>query len=237
MFKGDAPSVEPPRTAAYHGCMHPLAAAMSDAWQIIAPRFAAYELVVPGAPSFRCLTRDCTEHCCNRYTVNLSERDLARLTRLSGVSPPDFLECEDGKPIILPLAQPYVLARAEGTCVFLQSDLTCGQYEGRPNACRLYPHFVLFVDPASGRPVYGDVSAIEESFARWLRGERGALVPVLTRHLACPGFRGPPLPEDEWREILLSTARIQYAPDSSYDWPMPGATAGVTIASEARFPS
>lgn len=217
--------------------MHPLAAAMSDAWQIIAPRFAAYELVIPGAPSFRCLMSDCAEHCCNRYTVNLSERDLERLTRLSGLSPRDFLECEDGQPIALPLAQPWVLARAEATCVFLKSDLACGQYEGRPNACRLYPHFVLFVDPSSGRPVYGDVSAIEESFARWLGGEPGTLVPVLTRHLACPGFGGPPLPEDEWRQILLSTARIQYAPDCSYDWPMSAAAARVTIATEARFPS
>lgn len=211
---------------------------MRDAWAGIAERFQAYELVVPGATAFDCLQGNCTEHCCNRYTVNLSERDVDRVVRFSGRSPRDFLECEDGEPISLPIAQPYVLTRAGGTCTFLQSDLGCGVYEGRPNACRLYPHFVLFVDPDSGRPTYGDIPAISDSMGDWLAGRASGLVPVLMRHCACPGFEGDrTLPEDEWLTILRETARIQYSPDSSGDWPMAADAEPVTVEAEARSPS
>jgi Fe-S-cluster containining protein len=215
--------------------MLPLEQAMRDAWAVIADRFQAYELVVPGTTAFDCLQGDCTEHCCNRYTVNLSERDVDRVARFSGRSPRDFLECEEGEPIFLPIAQPYVLTRAGGTCVFLQDDMGCGVYEGRPNACRLYPHFVLLVDPGTGRPTYGEVSAITASMAAWLSDSRHPLVPVLTRHRACPGFEGGRiLAEGEWLAILRETARIQYSPESSDDWPMADGSAPVTVAAEAR---
>ncbi len=194
---------------------------MSSAWQMMAQRFPAYDLVVPGTPTFKCLVAACTEHCCNRYTVNLSDRDVDRVARYSGLSPRDFLECEDGGPLALPLAQPYVLARAHNTCVFLGEDMACQQYEGRPNACRLYPHFVLFVDADTGNPTYGDIAAIGDSFRDSLAGRPSHLVPVLMRHIACPGFEGDRLlPEDEWFNILRETARIQYAPDVPGDWPM-----------------
>ncbi len=209
--------------------------AMRAAWSVVADRFQAYDLVVPGATAFHCLMGDCTEHCCNRYTVNLSDHDVDRVVRASGRSPREFLECEDGEPISLPIAQPYILTRAGGTCVFLQSDLACGVYEGRPNACRLYPHFVLFVDPVSGRPTYGDVHAIAASFRDWLSGHPGPLVPVLMRHRACPGFEGARrLPENEWFTILRETARIQYAPESSSQWPMAPEPTPVTLDAEDR---
>ncbi len=215
-----------------------LSEAMRAAWSVIADRFQAYDLVVPGTVAFECLMGDCTEHCCNRYTVNLSERDVDRVMRVSGRPTREFLECEDGEPIALPIAQPYVLARAEGTCVFLQTDMACEIYEGRPNACRLYPHFVLFVDPASGRPTYGDVQAITRSFRGWLNSEPAPLVPVLMRHRACPGFQGSRLlPDDEWLAILRETARIQYAPESSGEWPMAAYAAPGTLGGEVRFPS
>ncbi len=203
---------------------------MASAWQIMAQRFPAYELVVPGTTAFECLVAACTEHCCNRYTVNLSERDVDRVASYSGLSPRDFLECEDGEPLALPLAQPYVLARSHNTCLFLGEDMACQQYLGRPNACRLYPHFVLFVDGDTGDPTYGDMPAIEHGFRRSLRGQSSHLVPILMRHRACPGFAGDRLlPEVEWLTILRETARIQYAPDASGDWPMPGADEPVTV--------
>ena len=211
---------------------------MTKAWGQMAERFAAYALVVPGMTAFDCLVGDCTEHCCNRYTVNLSSGDVDRVARYSGLAPRDFLECEDGEPLALPLAQPYVLARAEGTCVFLATDMSCRNYEGRPNACRMYPHFVLFVDPDTGRPTYGDTEAIRKSFAAWLDGREGNLVPVLMRHRACPGFEGARrLEEQEWREILRGTARIQYAPDASDDWPMARTPGGVTLVGGERLPA
>lgn len=215
--------------------MHPLAAAMHSAWQVVAERFQAYELVVPGTPAFECLVSACTEHCCNRYTVNLSERDVDRVVRLTGRAPRDFLECEDGDPIVLPIAQPYVLSRAESTCVFLRPDFSCGEYEARPNACRLYPHFVIFVHPESGRPTYGDTGAIARAFRECLAGEIGALVPVLMRHRACPGFGGARLIEEgEWLALLRETARIQYAPEDSADWPMSNPRPPVTLTEGAR---
>jgi Fe-S-cluster containining protein len=208
---------------------------MRAAWARIDDRFQAYDLVVPGTVAFECLMASCTEHCCNRYTVNLSERDVDRVMRVSGRPTREFLECEEGEPIALPIAQPYVLTRAGGTCVFLQGDMACEIYEGRPNACRLYPHFVLFVDPESGRPTYGDVDAIERSFSAWLTGDSSPLVPVLMRHRACPGFEGRRLlGDDQWLDILRETARIQYAPDSSGEWPMAARPAPVTLGPEAR---
>lgn len=218
--------------------MQPLVVAMTDAWEKMSERFAAYSLVIPGTTAFRCLASECTEHCCNRYTVNLSAHDVDRVVRVSGLAPRAFLECEDGEPLALPLAQPYILARAGGTCVFLAGDMSCGHYEGRPNACRMYPHFVLFVDRETGKPTYGDTTAIARSFADWLAGGEASLVPVLMRHRACPGFEGArKLGTDEWLEILRGTARIQYAPEAPDDWPMATAPAGVTVAAGDRLPA
>lgn len=191
---------------------------MESAWRKMSDRLDAYELVIPGTTAFGCLMSACTQHCCNRYTVNLSERDVDRVARFSGLAPRDFLDCEDGEPLALPLAQPYVLSRNQGTCVFLGPDMSCQQYEGRPNACRLYPHFVLFVDPETAKPTYGDTAAITRSFEHCLTGQPFALVPVLMRHRACPGFDGDRrLAEPEWLSLLQETARIQYAPDASDD--------------------
>ena len=210
--------------------MHPLATAMEAVWAEMAGRFGAYGLVIPGSTAFQCLMAACQKHCCNRYTVNLSDADVARVVRYSGLLPRDFLECEEGEPIALPLAQPFVLGRAHGTCVFLGEDMGCRQYTGRPNACRLYPHFALFVDRETGKPTYGDTPAIARSLDAWLSGRSDGLVPVLMRHLDCPGFGGDrPLAESEWLSILTQTARIQYAPEASDDWPMAAPTPTVTV--------
>lgn len=210
---------------------------MASAWNLMSERFAAYELVIPGTTAFTCLMAACSQHCCNRYTVNLSERDVDRVVRHSRLAPREFLECEEGEPLSLPLAQPYVLSRAQGTCVFLGPDMGCQQYEGRPNACRLYPHFVLFVDPATAKPTYGDMVAIQESLCDFLSGNASLLVPVLMRHRACPGFEGDRLvTEFEWFAILRETARIQYAPDASGNWPMAAASTSVTVEAGGRLP-
>lgn len=203
---------------------------MAAAWAEMAGRFGAYDLVIPGSAAFQCLMAACQKHCCNRYTVNLSDDDVARVVRYSGLLPRDFLECEDGEPLALPLAQPFVLGRAHGTCVFLGADLGCQQYAGRPNACRLYPHFALFVDSSTGKPTYGDSPAIAQSLDAWLSGRRHSLVPVLMRHLDCPGFAGDRLlPEAEWLTILTETARIQYAPAAPDNWPVAAPAPTVTV--------
>ena len=35
-------------------------------------------------------------------------------------------------------------------------------------------------------------------------------LPLLLRHLECPGFTGEPLTENGWRELISETARLQY---------------------------
>ncbi|MGD9933448.1 MAG: hypothetical protein AB7T37_06990, partial [Dehalococcoidia bacterium] len=37
--------------------------------------------------------------------------------------------------------------------------------------------------------------------------------PLLVGHSECPGFTGPPLGSDAWRDILVSTAALQYPAD------------------------
>ena len=69
---------------------------MRAGWQKLAPRFTAYELHLPGSPSFVCLVEKCPAHCCKIYTVSLNAPELERLTRFSGLEPVDLLECEDG---------------------------------------------------------------------------------------------------------------------------------------------
>jgi Fe-S-cluster containining protein len=186
---------------------------MDRAWAAIAERFTAYELVVPGSATFICQAQACAAHCCKVFSVALGDREVTRMTAASGRQPLAFLELEGGEPITLPLLQPYLLARKDGSCVLLGADLLCGEYEGRPDACRLYPHFVLFVDETTGRPVHGDPDRMAQAVAAALDGsEAMPLVPLLLRHLECPGFTGPPLAEPAWRGLLGETYRLQYRP-------------------------
>jgi Fe-S-cluster containining protein len=197
--------------------------ASQQAWEAVEGRFGAYALVLPGAPSFICQAEFCTAHCCHAFSVNLGEGEVARMARTSGLAPVTFLESEDGTPIALPLAQPYLLARRDGNCVLLGANMRCTQYEGRPAACRLYPHFVVAVDRDTGRPCYGDAQAILAAVEVAASGSApGALVPLLVRHTACPGFTGPPLTEEDWRALFIETARLQLAPEAGSGWPVPG---------------
>ncbi|MCC7363469.1 MAG: YkgJ family cysteine cluster protein [Dehalococcoidia bacterium] len=184
---------------------------MTAAFARIAHRFTAYELVLPGTPAFICLADTCPTHCCKIYSVSLGEREAVRMERASGLARFQFLECEDGEPIALPLAQPYLLSRSEGQCSLLGANLYCGQYEGRPDACRLYPHFVIFLDEATDRPVHSYVEGMEASLERALAGEDPApFVPLLLRHLECPGFTGPAVGLEAWQELLRETWQLQY---------------------------
>jgi hypothetical protein len=44
--------------------------------------------------------------------------------------------------------------------------------------------------------------------------DAGPYVPLLLRHIECPGFTGEPMSEPAWRELLLATAALQYPLDS-----------------------
>ncbi len=193
---------------------------MSALWEAVAPRLEAYRLVLPGAPSFVCQASGCDAHCCRAFSVALGDREVSRLGRASGLAASAFLELDDGQPVVLPLAQPYLLARSDGRCRLLGADLGCTQYEGRPDACRLYPHFVLFFEPATARPVHSDMAAMGSAL-QWALGKttRAGTVPLLLRHVECPGFTGPALEQEAWKRLLKETARLQYPDLGGSDWP------------------
>lgn len=183
---------------------------MVAAWDCVRERFGAYALVLPGTPSFICQANLCTAHCCHAFSVNMGEAEAGRMARETGMAPVQFLELEDGDPITLPLAQPFLLAREGGHCRFLGPDLDCTVYSGRPNACRLYPHFVVFVDAATGKvttPSPGDGRRAVDAL---LAGELSSPVPLLLGHVECPGFTGDPLPEASWRALLEATYQLQH---------------------------
>jgi len=188
----------------------PGADAVAAAWRAVSPRFAAYALVLPHRPSFVCQPADCRAHCCHAFSVSLGEPEADRMTRATGLPSTSFLELEDGEPIALPLAQPYLLARERGHCRFLGEDLGCTVYSGRPNACRLYPHFVVFIDSATLRVTTPSGSLAREMLAAFLAGEQPALTPLLLGHVECPGFTGPPLNLEEWSALMRSTCALQY---------------------------
>lgn len=194
-------------------------AALAATWSAIAPRFPNYELVTPTSPSFVCLTGECPVHCCKRFSVSLGDRERDRLAAVHRIAPDSFLEMVDGEPLTMPLAQPFLLARREGQCVLLRDDLLCGVHQGRPDACRLYPHFVLFVEPGTLKHNHSDTAGMRESVAAAASGAvPGPYAPLLVRHLDCPGFSGTPAGDEGWRALLTETARLQYA-DGEPGWP------------------
>ncbi len=202
---------------AYHARVTPSARALetiSAAWETIRERYGAYMIAMPGAATFHCQPHLCDAHCCRVFTVNLGDGEVRRMQAASGLAPSRFLESEHGQPLALPLAQPYILARRENHCALLETSLGCGQYSGRPNACRLYPHFLLFFDAAAGRPVHGDTTAIERALEDLRTGrpfER--LVPILVRHIECPGFTGAPMSGPEWLALITETFTLQFPAD------------------------
>ncbi len=186
---------------------------LREAWATVRERFAVYDLLSPGDSTFECLSTDCPAHCCRKYSVSLGQGEVDRMVNSSGLLPSRFLETENGEPIAFPLAQPFMLSRTDGACTLLGPDLLCGQYEGRPDACRQYPHHVLFIDRANGKPVYGDLERMAEGMSWFLSpgAEVPACVPILIRHLDCPGFDGPPLKSNDWTGLMDETVRLQYA--------------------------
>lgn len=188
-------------------------AAQKLAWEAVRARFSGYALLMPGDPQFVCLATECPAHCCRKYSVSLGAHEVDRMVAASGLQPVYFLESEDGEPIALPLAQPFLLAREDGACKLLGDQLLCGQYEGRPDACRQYPHHVLFIDTEHAKPVYGDLERMAEAMAWFDKGthSESRCVPILVRHLDCPGFDGPPLPTSDWLDLVHETTYLQYA--------------------------
>ena len=73
-----------------------------------------------------------------------------------------------------------LMKQSDDACVLLTDDLRCGEYEVRPKGCRDYP-FRLEVE--EGRP------------------------PRVERDLACPGFIGPPMSEQEYQHLVASLSR------------------------------
>lgn len=185
-------------------------ARMQRTWDAIKERYQAYQLVLPGSPRFVCQAELCDAHCCRAFSVNLGESEVARMEQESGLQTVQFLECEDGRPVVLPLAQPFLLARNDNRCRLLGDDLGCTQYHGRPNACRLYPHFVVFIDEASKRPVTADLGGIVRSFEP---PPAGPYVPLLLAHVECPGLTGAPLDQTEWDRLIRQTYQLQYCPE------------------------
>ena len=198
------PSIEPMPEALF--------AAMERAWSEAAPRFEAYQLVLPGRPSFICQPLVCTAYCCHAYSVSLGEAEVARFSRFQELEPVEFLELDvDGTPVTLPMAQPYLLARSENHCKMLSPELGCSAYEGRPNACRLYPHFVVFWDHQKQSARTVPSRAVGAAFEAAARGNVPRLVPLLLGHTECPGFTGAPLQPTEWAELFARTYQLQYA--------------------------
>ena len=184
--------------------------AMEDAWKELEGRLAAYRLVVPGTPTFICQPEVCTAHCCHAFSVNMGEGEAARMTRETGMQMVEFVELDDGEPVTLPMAQPYLLARAEGQCRFLGEDLGCTVYPGRPNACRLYPHFVVFWDAEERRPLFAGKPEFAGAVEAVLAGNANSPLPLLLGHSECPGFTGPPLEESAWKSLLAETYHLQF---------------------------
>lgn len=183
---------------------------MKQAWSDGCGGLETHALVLPGSPAFICQADRCDAWCCRNLTVAVDNLDVARIERETGHRPATFLESERGVPIALPLSQPYVLGRGEGACVFLEEDRRCGAYRGRPDACRLYPYSVLFADVETGRPLRLPAPDRRAAVEAALRGDGCDVLPLLMRHLACPGFTGPAIDEAEWRTLLAETYSLQF---------------------------
>ncbi|MEX2080377.1 MAG: YkgJ family cysteine cluster protein [Dehalococcoidia bacterium] len=170
---------------------------------------AAYELLLPGHASFICQPDVCDAHCCRRFSVSLGQPESDRMVAATGLAPSRFLETENGQPILLPLVQPFLLSRTDNHCTLLSPERDCTVYEGRPNACRIYPHQVVFVNHETSRPLTPAQSVARESVRAVTLGRLPRPVPLLLRHVECPGFTGPPLESESWLELLISTLDLQ----------------------------
>ena len=181
-------------------------AELQAAWAHVEARYGSYRLVLPGEPSFICQPHSCDAYCCRAFNVALDEGEVERMRASSGWPASRFLESEDGELITLPLATPFVLGRKDGHCIFLDAELACGQYEGRPDACRSYPHQVVFIDAESGRPAQPSPEAGRQAVEAVVAGQVvEGVVPLLLRHDPCPGFTGPPSTAEAWAGLFRET--------------------------------
>lgn len=120
------------------------------------------------------------------------------------------MECDEQGPVILPLSEPYVLARGNGACKFLAPDGCCTQYAARPTACRLYPYEVVLVEEPSGRLLSPSPERLHAALEAFSEGEPTSIVPVLLRHADCPGFLDAPLGVETWRRLFRDVLEMQY---------------------------
>lgn len=176
---------------------------------ILAGTYPTYKPFRPGDPSLDCPTDACSAWCCRSLTVPADDHDVSAIAEHQTLPQARFLESEGGFPIELPLAHPYVMARSEGACVFLDKDHLCNVYEARPSACRSYPFELLVVESASGR----ELPVSEEAVLRALGpGETESLngeSAVLMRHRECPGFTGEPMTEAAWESVALKLVQTR----------------------------
>ncbi len=202
----------------YHGRVVVAAgtAKQEAAWALIEERYTGYGLVLPGDPSFICQAERCDALCCRAYSVAVNDEEVERLAAATTFPAARFLECEDGEPINLPLERPFVLGREDDHCVFLSQDRSCQQYAARPDTCQLYPHQILFVNPSSGRVMQPSPAEQQQAVHALLAGDPVAgSVPLLLRHLECPGFTGPPTNPADWAALLRVTYALQWGDEAT----------------------
>jgi hypothetical protein len=87
---------------------------------------------------------DCTvcANCCRVASVEVSDRDVARLARSLRISPQKFIaEYTVANDDPKAKYDSVNLRRGEGGCVFLSGN-DCMVYEDRPSICRDFPHVV-----------------------------------------------------------------------------------------------
>ena len=178
------------------------------AWGRVATRYPGYALVLPGDPGFICQAQECKAHCCHAFSVSLGEAEVHRMAAASGFPWSRFLESEGGEALALPLVKPYLLAREDGHCALLQGDMSCGQYGGRPDACRLYPHQVLLVG-SDGESASSTPEAVGAALVALFEGRESDTVPLLLRHGECPGFTGAPMTVGTWSAQVAEVAQMQ----------------------------
>lgn len=186
-------------------------ASLVHAWNTVAPKYEAYKLVLPGDPSFLCQPQECDAYCCRTFSVSLGDREVARFERESGLKRASFLELEGDEPIALPLAQPYLLARTDGCCSMLGGDLSCTRYGARPDACRLFPYQLLFIERREHRNVRPSEAERSTAVAAMLRGAAdGGLAAFLVGHAECPGFTEAPLSRADWGGLVRRIHGLQF---------------------------
>ncbi|HJP41344.1 MAG TPA: YkgJ family cysteine cluster protein [Dehalococcoidia bacterium] len=176
-------------------------------WQQLQEHFPRYALVLPGDKDFVCQPEQCGASCCRNTNVAIRESDRSRLEHHSGLPSQEFLECENGKLLTLPLAFPYFLSRRDGGCTLLGSANLCSQYPGRPDPCRAYPYAVLLIDSSTGWPARLTSSAVGESL-NGVHPELLGLHPLLVRHVDCPGFTEDRISAEDWESIIWETAEL-----------------------------